>query len=90
MAGVLKIGVEVTFSDIVRSDHDQRICSIEIKADGSDSVWDIKSKIAVSDCTAARLCGSAHHVRKHAVPCGVLLRLTRIELSFYMFAVILE
>lgn len=44
---MLTVRVEVTFSDVVRNDTTQRRRSIEIKADGSDSIWDVKSKIAV-------------------------------------------
>lgn len=44
---MLKVGVEVTFSDIVRGDQDARRRTIEIQADGRDSIYDVKSKIAV-------------------------------------------
>ena len=47
MTDMRTIVVEVTFSDIVR-DAAERSCSIDIKADGSDSLFDIKQKIAVS------------------------------------------
>lgn len=46
MAKTRKVEVHVTFSDTVRKGNRQ-ICSIDITSDGSDSVWDIKTRIAV-------------------------------------------
>lgn len=48
-SGQRKIEVEVTFSDIVR-EANGRTCSIAINEDGTDSLRDIKAKIAVRDC----------------------------------------
>lgn len=70
MAGILTVRAEVTFSDIVRNDTTQRSRSIDIKADGSDSIWDVKSKIAVRSTQhwpawmAASLDGNHMHVRR--------------------------
>jgi hypothetical protein len=47
MAKTRKVEVHVTFSDTVRKDNRQT-CSIDVASDGSDSVWDVKSRIAVS------------------------------------------
>ncbi len=44
MAATRKVDVHVTFSDTVREDNN-RTCSIEY--DSSDSIWDVKSRIAV-------------------------------------------
>jgi hypothetical protein len=46
MAKTRKVDVHVTFSDTVRKDN-RRTCTIEVANDGSESVWDIKSRIAV-------------------------------------------
>jgi hypothetical protein len=47
MAKTRKVEVHVTFSDTVRKDNRQT-CSIDVASDGSDSVWDVKCRIAVS------------------------------------------
>ena len=46
MAKTRKVEVHVTFSDTVRKDNRQT-CSIDVASDGSDSVWDVKCRIAV-------------------------------------------
>ena len=71
--------VHVTFKDTAKAEPDL-VCTIEIQQDGSDSVWDVKTRIAVRvHATAAHFVTSAHlqhlrptddsysHHRKHSV-----------------------
>ncbi len=52
MAKTRRVEVHLTFSDTVRKDNRQT-CSIEISDDGSESVWDVKSRIAVGGAISA-------------------------------------